>query len=630
MICLMSIYSITGMSSVKGAGGNFNAGKSVAESLRSSISGNIMSGGQKSLIPQFKEGFSISETETTRTMEHAGKNEAARTVFEIHKDRGMYKFDENDPLFERSEGIEKEPEKALHEAEEIEAGGEGYTIEYCEECSDEEYIVKARKTKKRYVYLSKPPYIETKGARCDHGILKIIIRIQEEKDEMFREDGQFNIVHTTTTKGTKERGDLANTYEHFLVNGCPLVLVKTVYQNGRPWPNRGNECCMTRDLHRFVINSPDLVKQLLGGSEDAEYNWGRIGIGHLYHRVINDTGEHYWYEDDKCKEYERLCDAGLCRYVSMVEDPQTDKYWKGKRIRGSWGQTVTYACKYDDGTSNCKKLRLRGGEQIGSECIKEIAGKCVKWRQKYRCRDRVRSKGYRFSGETAFCLDGNCIDTSFKSDEDMIEALGYLSILEHVRKELDGTNNINIFKGIAKTCTRWILSFKDCCVRHGWGMDIGLASCDRDSKELAEQRNEGKCVRIGSYCAEKLPLLGTCVRKKTVFCCFGSKFAKLLQEQGKRQLGIGFGAAEAPNCRGFTAEELRRIDFSKLDLSEIAEDVMKSFKPQDLKKHLAKGEELEKIRASMKDLPMMRQAEREGDIINENIKHMTGSIGVRK
>lgn len=272
MLCQMFIYCVSGISSVKGSGANFDAGKSVAESLRGSIGGSLTSGKQKSMIPQFKEGVSISETETSRTMEHAGRNEASQAVFEIHKDRGIYKFDEKDPLFERSEVIEKEPEKVLQEVEEVESGGEGYTIEYCEECSEEEYIVKARKTKRRYVYLNKPPYIETNGAHCNHGVLKIMIRILEEKDEMFREDGQFNIVHTATIPGTRENKDLENTYEHFLVNGCPLVLVKTVYQNGRPWPNRGSECCMTRDLHRFVIDSPDLVKQLLGGSEDREYN----------------------------------------------------------------------------------------------------------------------------------------------------------------------------------------------------------------------------------------------------------------------------------------------------------------------------------------------------------------------
>lgn len=115
----------------------------------------------------------------------------------------------------------------------------------------------------------------------------------------------------------------------------------------------------------------------------------------LTHRVVNDTGEHYCgespeIEDDKCKEYEKLVEQGVCRYVSMVartmsEDPEMDKYWKGKKVRGSWGQTVIYACKFDDGTGNCKKLKLRGCEQIGSTCIKQIDGKCVKWRQKYRC-----------------------------------------------------------------------------------------------------------------------------------------------------------------------------------------------------------------------------------------------------
>jgi hypothetical protein len=76
-----------------------------------------------------------------------------------------------------------------------------------------------------------------------------------------------------------------------------------------------------------------------------------------------------------------------------------------------------------------------------------------------------------------------------------------------------------------------------------------------------------------------------------------------LQEQGKPQLGLDFGTAESPNCRGFTAEELQKLEFSKLDLSEIAKDVMDSFKPQlDPKKHFAKGEELEKIRENMKHM----------------------------
>jgi hypothetical protein len=333
--------------------------------------------------------------------------------------------------------------------------------------------------------------------------------------------------------------------------------------------------------------------------------------------------------DDKCQEYEKLTEEGLCRYHSMVEDPPTDKYWKGKKVNGSWGQTVTYACKSPDCKDSCAPLRQSGCEQIGSECLKTIGNHCVKWRQKFRCLKKVKTDSYKFSGNTAFCLDGNCIDSSFQSDRDMVQVLGYLSILEAVRKEMDGSANIQIFKGQPHSCTRWLLSFKDCCNCGGWGVNLGLSSCDEDSRKVAQLRNEGKCIQIGSYCAEKAPLLKTCVRRKTVFCCFGNKFAKLLQEQGKRQLRQDFGSPEHPNCRGFTAEELSHIDFSKLDLAEISQDVMEKFKPMDPKKHFAKGDELQKIRETMKELPLMNSAKREGAYLNENMKHLTKSAGIK-
>jgi hypothetical protein len=38
--------------------------------------------------------------------------------------------------------------------------------------------------------------------------------------------------------------------------------------------------------------------------------------------------------------------------------------------------------------------------------------------------------GHKYPGKTAFCLGGDCVDSSFESDKDMIQALGHLSILE--------------------------------------------------------------------------------------------------------------------------------------------------------------------------------------------------------
>ena len=69
------------------------------------------------------------------------------------------------------------------------------------------------------------------------------------------------------------------------------------------------------------------------------------------------------------------------------------------------------------------------------------------------------------------------------------------------------------------------------------------------------------------------------MKKKTSFCCFGSKLLKAFQEQGRAQIGMGWGDAEHPLCRGFTIEEIQRIDFSKLDLREVFEELMKNYKP---------------------------------------------------
>ena len=56
-------------------------------------------------------------------------------------------------------------------------------------------------------------------------------------------------------------------------------------------------------------------------------------------------------------------------------------------------------------------------------------------------------------------------------------------------------------------------------------------------------------------------------------CCFASKLARIINEQGRPQLGIGWGSPEAPDCRGLSPEEFQSIDFSQIDLSEYIDDM---------------------------------------------------------
>ncbi len=93
--------------------------------------------------------------------------------------------------------------------------------------------------------------------------------------------------------------------------------------------------------------------------------------------------------------------------------------------------------------------------------------------------------------------------------------------------------------------------------------------CDIQDQETSLLADSGYCIYLGTYCAEKWPLVG-CVQKSKSYCCYNSKLARIIQQQGRPQIpGMGgFGSAKQPNCRGFSPEEFQTLDFSKIDLTE--------------------------------------------------------------
>lgn len=93
-----------------------------------------------------------------------------------------------------------------------------------------------------------------------------------------------------------------------------------------------------------------------------------------------------------------------------------------------------------------------------------------------------------------------------------------------------------------------------------------LMTCDEASTETAVKKNMGLCVEVGEYCSQKI--LFACWGKKHAACCFVNRLARIIQEQGRAQLGIGWGDPKAPDCRGLTVEELQAIDWERIDFSE--------------------------------------------------------------
>ena len=321
---------------------------------------------------------------------------------------------------------------------------------------------------------------------------------------------------------------------------------------------------------------------------------------------------------DGCEVLEAQSDAGFCRYVEVdegkpeirtvtgeVTNPIGDLKSDSEPIkRDTWQKTYTYAClKKVEG--NCHVLSAKGCVQVASECSERIGDVCVSWRQTYRCpKSKKRQIRYKARGDRSpFCFTGDCVNNDYEANGEINEALSQLMVLNEAQKDIRAEGeNVKIFKGQNRRCRKAWLGARDCCGNgNRWAVKWKLApGCDVQEQELGDWRAKRRCVEVGTYCAQKLPIIG-CIEKKTTFCCFGTKLSRLIQEQGRRQLGISWGEPESPECRGLTADELSRIDMSKMDLSELYEDVQKNFKPKT-QDHVAKGLELERIRENMQHL----------------------------
>jgi hypothetical protein len=128
---------------------------------------------------------------------------------------------------------------------------------------------------------------------------------------------------------------------------------------------------------------------------------------------------------------------------------------------------------------------------------------------------------------------------------------------------------IYIFNGYDYRCreagykTQW----HNCCKTSSSLDDI----CNDRERTLASMRANGQCHEIGSYCAKKVKLTGTCIQRVKTFCCFSSQFGCLVQTQGRGQFKneIFWGSPKAPNCIGMTPSQFEMLDFDKIDLTSL-------------------------------------------------------------
>jgi hypothetical protein len=248
--------------------------------------------------------------------------------------------------------------------------------------------------------------------------------------------------------------------------------------------------------------------------------------------------------------------------------------------RDCWEEVTTYNIRQRVYTENpyCETLRSEGCGFNGSTCLTTndpYADECNYAVQTYVCPRVETTESTQLCDIKLYCPDGIC------SSELGVEAADlqgfatmatYLSLVQELAEDLSANGAVRVFTGEAQQCSDAALGFANCCKSGGWGIGIGLDSCSANEKILGLNREAQKTRYVGSYCSSD-SIFG-CLSTKQVHCVYPSKLSRMMVEEGRRQLAVGFGSPSAPNCSGFTIAELESIDFGEADLSDYFSDVM--------------------------------------------------------
>lgn len=104
-----------------------------------------------------------------------------------------------------------------------------------------------------------------------------------------------------------------------------------------------------------------------------------------------------------------------------------------------------------------------------------------------------------------------------------------------------------------------------------------MQKCSAGEYMLGCKVAKGICHKVGNRC--KVKVMGGCLQSMGVYCCFSTKLAKIINEQGRPQIDKSWGSAQKPKCEGFLMDEFAQIDFSKMDLAEYTEDLVREMNP---------------------------------------------------
>jgi conjugal transfer mating pair stabilization protein TraN len=282
-----------------------------------------------------------------------------------------------------------------------------------------------------------------------------------------------------------------------------------------------------------------------------------------------------------CSENEKNNSCEFAEEV-CIEGPEVRNI-NGKEIKKDcWKWEKKYVCRKASLNSfidECSEFKQdKNCKEIARECLykNQKSNECEHYEVEYNCTNKEIVK--RECIKNKFCIGDICKEKQRSSHNDFGKSISYLNILAGMKSsDLEGckcpnsketctpneidTRSCKFFSGNNYVC-RCHTGELNCCGDRGFLR--GIFKCNQSEKDLIPKRQSGLCHHVGSWRGKKLEFY----KKWQSHCCFKSKIAKIIQVQGRAQLHIEWGDRKNPDCKALTLDEIKRIDFSKIDFSE--------------------------------------------------------------
>ena len=278
--------------------------------------------------------------------------------------------------------------------------------------------------------------------------------------------------------------------------------------------------------------------------------------------------------------------AGLAADTSCQQDTETctDSDPVTRIVDGiavtqpCWAWSRSYSCAQFIEAQDCQTLEATPGcKLVREDCL---AGEpCRTWERVYDCPvpDQPANTNQFICDGDVYCIDGSCETIQREANDEFKDAAVALNAMNQARREFD-PDNLTLFKGTRESCSHKVFGLSNCCS----GKGVPLLTpwlCSSAEKLLDEKDDAGLCHKVGTYCSSSF--LGICVTKKDVYCCFQSKISRILQEQGRPQIGKPWGKPKTETCEGFSIFEFQQLDLAAMDFSEVYADFMEAAKLPD-------------------------------------------------